>query len=222
MSEIGEVKRYIRRDPYKGMRKGGDGMEWSRSDDKRLERALLAMGRGERTANGEPAGMSELYDLMAQAIYTTAYVITGHREDAEDVLQDTLIEILMDAHLYRPRTNPRAWVLTVARHTALDAVRKRARRSTLSVEDAAATIPAPPDAEGDFAALWDMLTVLTLEERELVVLRLYHTLPYTAISETLHISVAAAQKRYQRAIDKLRAHYGAANTPQKGDRHEDK
>ena len=196
-------------------------MEWSRSDDKRLERALLAMGRGERTADGEPAGMSELYDLMAQAIYTTAYVITGHREDAEDVLQDTLIEILLDARLYRPRTNPRAWVLTVTRHTALDAVRKRARRTTLPMEDTAMTIPAPPDAEGDFAALWDLLAVLTLEERELVVLRLYHTLPYTEISEALHISVAAAQKRYQRAIDKLKANYGVANAPQKGDRHED-
>ena len=196
-------------------------MAWSQRENKRLERALLAMGRGERTANGEPVGMSELYDLMAQAIYTTAYVITGHREDAEDVLQDTLIEILVDAHLYRPRTNPRAWVLTVTRHTALDAVRKRARRATLPAEDAAA-IPAPSDAEGDFAALWDMLAVLTLEERELAVLRLYHTLPYTEISEALHISVAAAQKRYQRAIDKLRAHYGAAHTPQKGDRHEDK
>ena len=196
-------------------------MEWSRSDDKRLERAILAMGRGERTADGEPVGMSELYDLMAQAIYTTAYVITGHREDAEDVLQDTLIEILMDARLYRPRTNPRAWVLTVTRHTALDAVRKRSRRTTLPMEDTAMTIPAPPDAEGDFAALWDLLAVLTLEERELVVLRLYHTLPYTEISEALHISVAAAQKRYQRAIDKLKANYGVANAPQKGDRHED-
>ena len=196
-------------------------MRWSRSDDKRLERAILAMGRGERTADGEPVGMSELYDLMAQAIYTTAYVITGHREDAEDVLQDTLIEILMDARLYRPRTNPRAWVLTVTRHTALDAVRKRSRRTTLPMEDTATTIPAPPDAEEELAALWDLLAVLTLEERELVVLRLYHTLPYTEISEALHISVAAAQKRYQRAIDKLKANYGVANAPQKGDRHED-
>ena len=198
-------------------------MAWSRREDQRLERALLTMGRGERTAEGEPVGMSELYDLMAQAIYTTAYVITGRREDAEDVLQDTLIEILMDAHLYRPRTNPRAWVLTVTRHTALDAVRKRARHATLPMEDAAAILPAPPDAEEDLAALWDMLAVLTGEERELVVLRLYHTLPYSVISETLHISVAAAQKRYQRAIDKLKNHYGVAkpaHTPQKGDRHE--
>ena len=196
-------------------------MEWSRSDDKRLERALLAMGRGERTADGEPAGMSELYDLMAQAIYTTAYVITGHREDAEDVLQDTLIEILMDARLYRPRTNPRAWVLTVARHTALDAVRKRSRRSTLSVEDAAATVPAPPDAEEELAALWDLLSILSPADRELIVLRLYHGLPYAQIAETLRITVSAAQKRYQRAMSQLRARHDPPIREKKGDRHED-
>ena len=96
-------------------------MAWSRSDDKRLEQALLALGRGERRDDGEPVGLAELYELMGRAIFTTAYVITGHREDAEDILQDTLVEIYQDARFYRPRTNPRAWVLTVTRHTALDA-----------------------------------------------------------------------------------------------------
>lgn len=195
-------------------------MAWSRSDDKRLEQALLALGRGERRDNGEPVGLAELYELMGRAIFTTAYVITGHREDAEDILQDTLVEIYQDARFYRPRTNPRAWVLTITRHTALDAVRKRTRHATAPL-DTAEALPTPPDAHEEFSALWDLLAVLSPEERELVVLRLYHTLPYTAISETLHISVAAAQKRYQRAIDKLKANYGVANAPQKGDRHED-
>ena len=182
-------------------------MTWKQSDSRHLERALLALGRGEHTASGEPSGMSELYDLMAQAILTTAYVITGNREDAEDVLQDTLIEIMLDAHLYRPRTNPRAWVLTVARHTALDAVRRRNRRATVS-EEAAFHMPAPSDTEGEFTALWDMLAMLKPEEREIIVLRLYHCLSYIEIAETLHVSVAAAQKRYQRAIDKLREYHG--------------
>ena len=185
------------------------------TDDARCNAALAALSKGDK------GGLDVIYRTYGRMILSAAYQIVGTTEDAEDVLQDTLIEILMDARLYRPRTNPRAWVLTVTRHTALDAVRKRSRRTTLPMEDTAMTIPAPPDAEGDFAALWDLLAVLTLEERELVVLRLYHTLPYTEISEALHISVAAAQKRYQRAIDKLKANYGVANAPQKGDRHED-
>lgn len=106
-------------------------MAWSRSDEKRLEQALLALGRGEREENGDPKGFSELYELMGRAIFTTAYVITGHREDAEDILQD--------------------------------------------------------------------------------------------IAETLHVSTAAAQKRYRRAIDKLRAHHGVPKPTKatKGDRHEE-
>ena len=43
-------------------------MAWSRSDDKRLEQALLALGRGERRDNGEPVGLAELYELMGRAI----------------------------------------------------------------------------------------------------------------------------------------------------------
>lgn len=198
-------------------------MAWSRSDDKRLEQALLALGRGERRDDGEPVGLAELYELMGRAIFTTAYVITGHREDAEDILQDTLVEIYQDARFYRPRTNPRAWVLTVTRHTALDAVRKRTRHATAPL-DTAEALPVPPDAHDEFTALWDLLAVLSPEERELVVLRLYHGLSHGEIAETLRISTAAAQKRYRRAIDKLRAHHGVPNptsTATKGDRHED-
>ena len=198
-------------------------MAWSRSDDKRLEQALLALGRGERRDDGEPVGLAELYELMGRAIFTTAYVITGHREDAEDILQDTLVEIYQDARFYRPRTNPRAWVLTVTRHTALDAVRKRTRHATAPL-DTAEALPTPPDAHDEFTALWDLLAVLSPEERELVILRLYHGLSHGEIAETLRISTAAAQKRYRRAIDKLRAHHGVPNptsTATKGDRHED-
>ena len=198
-------------------------MAWSRSDDKRLEQALLALGRGERRDNGEPVGLAELYELMGRAIFTTAYVITGHREDAEDILQDTLVEIYQDARFYRPRTNPRAWVLTVTRHTALDVVRKRTRHATAPL-DTAEALPTPPDTEEELAALWDLLAVLSPEERELVVLRLYHGLSHGEIAETLRISTAAAQKRYRRAIDKLRAHHGVpqpTSTATKGDRHED-
>ena len=198
-------------------------MAWSRSDDKRLEQALLALGRGERRDNGEPVGLAELYELMGRAIFTTAYVITGHREDAEDILQDTLVEIYQDARFYRPRTNPRAWVLTVTRHTALDAVRKRTRHATAPL-DTAEALPTPPDAHEEFSALWDLLAVLSPEERELVLLRLYHGLSHGEIAETLRISTAAAQKRYRRAIDKLRAHHGVpqpTSTATKGDRHED-
>lgn len=198
-------------------------MAWSRSDDKRLEKALLALGRSERTNEGEPVGLGELYELMGRAIFTAAYVITGHREDAEDILQDTLVEIYQDARFYRPRTNPRAWVLTIARHTALDAVRKRGRRAAAPL-DAAETLPTPIDADEDFAALWDLLAVLSPEERELVVLRLYHGLSHGEVAETLRISTAAAQKRYRRAIDKLRVHHGVpkpTSTATKGDCHED-
>ena len=198
------------------------GRDWSQKDSRRLERALLSLGRGERNQAGEPAGLSDVYELMGRAMLTTAYVITGNREDAEDILQDALVEVFLDARQYRPRTNPRAWVLTVTRHTALDAVRKRARRAT-APEEAALAVPAPGDAEGEFAALWDMLAALKAEEREIVVLRLYHCLSYREIADTLHLSVAAAQKRYQRAIDRLREHHGVKKTidqAKKGDRYE--
>ncbi len=175
----------------------------------RLEAALCALGRGERTATGQPAGLAEVYDLMARAIYSTAYVITEHREDAEDVLQDTLIKVCRDAGRYRPGTRPQAWILTVAHHTALDLVRRRRRRATVPLEDIEALAVAPAEGEEELASLLDLLAQLNDEERRLMVLRIYHELPYEEIAEVMGISVAAAQKRYQRALSRLRVQYGA-------------
>jgi RNA polymerase sigma-70 factor (ECF subfamily) len=57
-----------------------------------------------------------------------------------------------------------------------------------------------------FAAveIMDMLSVLDEEEKQIVLLRLYQEMPYREIAEVMGIKIFAAQKRYQRAISKLK------------------
>lgn len=52
-----------------------------------------------------------------------------------------------------------------------------------------------------------MLSVLDGEEKQCLILRLYAKMPYKEIADILRISVASAQKKYQRSVRKLKDFY---------------
>ena len=96
------------------------------------DRAIIEFSRGDKDA------LSVIYDCMARMIFSVAYAITGNYQDAENVLQDTIIEITKYAHTYRGGSNAKAWILAMARHCSIDIVRKR--KPVVSIEDSATTV----------------------------------------------------------------------------------
>lgn len=165
--------------------------------DMRGDRAIRALAEGDSNA------LSVLYDLYGRLILSVAYTIVENSADAEDVLQDTMIELMRYAASYKAGSNPRAFVLSIARHRAIDLVRKR--KPQVPLEDAG-------DRSSDDGALeavevLELLRGLSEEERSVVILHLYAGLPHRQVAEMLGMSVALAQKKYQRALQKLRGYY---------------
>ncbi len=158
------------------------------------DRALVAI------ASGDLRPLEVLYDHMARDIYVAALAITSNHADAEDALQDTMLQIVKYASSYRPGSNPRAWILTIARHRALDIVRRR--KKTLPLDELTLAQETAATERTDTAL--SLLDRLKRDERLLVVLRLYEELPYDEIARIMKISTYAAQKRYQRALQKLK------------------
>ena len=150
-------------------------------------------------ANGDKQPLGVIYDYMARDIYVTALTITKNHADAEDALQDTMLQIVKYASSYRQGTNPCAWILTIARHRALDIVRRR--RWIVPLDDSVFS-DAPISTDTDEALA--LLERLNSTERQLIVFRLYQELPYSDIAKIMNISTVAAQKRYQRALQKLK------------------
>lgn len=161
--------------------------------------AITQISRGDREA------LSVIYDHMARMIFSVAVAITGNDADAEDVLQETMIEIVKYAHTYQSGTNARAWILSMARHRAIDLVRKR--KPTVSIDETLSESIPDPQSEVSQTGVLELLNLLDEEEKQLVVFRLYEELSYAEIAEMMRISVAAAQKRYQRTIKKLKKTY---------------
>lgn len=154
---------------------------------------------------GDTDALAIIYDCMARMIFSVSYAITENYQDAEDVLQETMIEISKYAHTYRSGSNPKAWILAMTRHLSIDVVR---RKKSIVLNDAI-EMDCNPETHSDLTLIevLDMLNTLDEEKRQIIVLRLYTELPYKEIASIMGISVVAAQKKYQRAIRELKDYF---------------
>lgn len=103
-----------------------------------------------RVAAGDRAAFRALYDATSPRLYAVALRILGDRTAAEDVLQDVYVRIWRRAGSFDPaRGAPMAWLGTIARNAALDAVSVRRSDDALEAADqpefAVAAVD-PPDA----------------------------------------------------------------------------
>lgn len=173
----------------------------NRKINKTCDKAIIELSKGDKNA------LSIIYDCMARMIFTVAYTIVNNYQDAEDVLQDTLIEITKYAHAYQKGSNAKAWILTMTRHLSIDIVRKR--KSTLCIDDIEINEPSMLTENPEILSLevFDMLNRLDEDERQIIIFRIYSQMPYKKISQIMNITIASAQKKYQRTIKKLKTEY---------------
>lgn len=107
--------------------------------------ALVAIAAGDR------AGVRQLYDLTAMKLFAVALRILSDRQDAEDVVQDVFVTIWRKAAEYDPsRASAEAWLVAITRNRAIDRIRARGHRQTVS--DAVLDTHADPTARADSAA----------------------------------------------------------------------
>ena len=92
-------------------------------------RDLHLMGR---VVAGDREAFAELYDRHAAVLLGFLMRMLRRRETAEEILQEAFVKAWKHAARYRPeRAAPRAWLLTMARSSAIDRIRSsqaRARR----------------------------------------------------------------------------------------------
>lgn len=61
-----------------------------------------------------------------------ALQLTRDKNDAEDLYQDTVYKAIRYRHLYKPKTNLQAWLMTIMRNTFINDWRRRKRKQQLA------------------------------------------------------------------------------------------
>jgi RNA polymerase sigma-70 factor, ECF subfamily len=150
-----------------------------------------------------------LYDEHATALWRYVVRLTGDRNRADDVVQETLLRAWQHPEIAEdPRRSPRAWLFTVARNLVIDEQRSpRVRRAAGSIDAAgAAERPSPDevDAALDRLLLGDALAQLSTEHRA-VIRRAYYLRWSTAqIAADLGIPEGTVKSRLHYAVRALR------------------
>jgi RNA polymerase sigma-70 factor, ECF subfamily len=183
--------------------------------------------RGDRTAGDEP-GALELFEALVrqyqEQIYRVAYRMTGNHEDAQDLVQDALIEAYESFGRFERGTHFDRWIYRIMSNTNIDKLRRRPKVQIDSL-DAPVMMEDGSGVERDIAdetedpetrlmhglleePLQQALDALPQEFRSVVVLSDMEGLSYEEISHTLCCPVGTVRSRLHRGRNLLRKMLG--------------
>ncbi len=169
---------------------------------------------------GELAAFDKLYALLAPKLRGYLSSLTWNPSLAEDLLQETFLQIHRSRRTYMPLRPVQPWAFAIARHVFLMDRRATARRAKFESGhlDELPEIPVPPAMEqlGTRADVRKALALLSDDGREAVLLHHVWGFSFGEIGAMLGIREGTAKLRAFRAINTLRAML-AKETASKGD-----
>ena len=158
----------------------------------------------ERISHGDTAPMGLLYDLIKTDVFAYALSKMGNKQDAEDVTQDTFVQVYKYAKQYKPKGKPRAWIITIE----LNLIRRRfqLKKRTVSLDESFENTSSGEDVEEKVinnAFLLQLLTMLNEDEREVISLHIVSGMKHREIAKLLGKPLSTVLSKYNRAIKKL-------------------
>ncbi len=177
---------------------------------------------------GDAASFELLVRRYARDLFQFALRFTGHSVAAEDVVQETLLQLHSSAAKFDPKRRLKPWLFTIAANKARDQIRRRTRKREVPID---AYIDGQSDASQRFIDLFaadtepgdvhlasdekrqvvkDVVDTLPQKLREVLVLAYYHRFPYREIAEVLDIPLGTVKSRLHAAVAQFAGQYEEA------------
>lgn len=158
-----------------------------------LDELILKLAVGDRSA------LDGVYMFARTPVYSYALSLLKSTHDAEDVLQDTLLEVWRSAPRYKSMGKPMAWIITIARSFCL---KKLGEVRTLTLDEVENVVSDSPLPSEDAAVIRACMEKLCEDEREIILLHAAG-LKHREIAKILNRPLSTVLSRYQRAVKKL-------------------
>lgn len=163
---------------------------------------MRALAGGDRTA------FAQLVERWQTRLINFFYRSTGNRADAEDLAQETFIELHRAAPRYKAQGTFNAYIFTLARRRLIDSYRKKSRRPLDFVDPGEYFMQSQPE-ESDQSreieeAFHRALSGLPNNQRNAILMLQQQGLSYEEIAQALDASVSAVKTWIHRARTHLR------------------
>lgn len=156
------------------------------------------------TSKGDLASLEKLYRDLGPSVFALALSILKNKTLAEDVLQDTFVRVKLASGSYKAGTNGRAWILTIARNSAISII--RSSRYETSAHEVLSAVEDGIDhmqKSIDSLMLKDTLSKLDDTERQIVLLHAVKDLKHREIAKIIDVPLGTVLWKYRRAIKKM-------------------
>jgi RNA polymerase sigma-70 factor (ECF subfamily) len=173
----------------------------------------------DRAQRGDADALGSLVGRYSRRVFGLLYRLTGSRDVAEDLMQETFLRLVRTIGRYEHVGRFESWLFRIAANLARDRARQFGRRGEMAplavTSDECYGVGEPMGQGGDdpreavetredakrLAASIDRLSDA---EREVILLRHYSELPFREIAALLGIPLGTALARAHRALNRLR------------------
>jgi RNA polymerase sigma-70 factor (ECF subfamily) len=170
---------------------------------------------------GRPEDFNALVRRYERELYRYLARYLGDKSLADDVFQNTFLQVHMKRGLYESGRPVRPWIYSIATHQAVDALRKVGRHPTVSLDLRTSTGDSDPSAlvdllvsetpgplanlQGEERKEWVRQAIEKLPDalRQTLILAYFQDLKYREIADILKIPVGTVKSRLHAALTKL-------------------
>jgi RNA polymerase sigma-70 factor (ECF subfamily) len=162
---------------------------------------------------GNQVAIEMLVRQYETSVFRLALAIVGNESDANEITQETFIAALKSLRTYQEKKSFKAWLYTIALNLSRSHLRKRkvierlhtTLGSIFRVETQKQVLPEDDVIRTEKeAAVWKELNRLDERHRTVVILRYFHELPISEISEVLSVNEGTIHSRLHTARERLR------------------
>ena len=158
---------------------------------------------------GDESAIRTLYARFGALVFTVANCMLNDRQRAEEVTQHVFLQAWRNAEQFEPGRDFAPWLATIARHAAIDALRREQRRpaGSLEVSDPSdsALVTLPPSAE-QIETVWSVraaIDALEPDERQIVKMQHIDGHTHVEIAERLDLALGTVKSRAHGAHRRL-------------------
>ena len=162
-------------------------------------------------AAASEVALKELYARFSKQIYSLARRMLRDETAAEDVTQDVFVKIWQKALDYaQAKGTVSTWVMTVAHHSAVDAIRRRNTHETVVLEEGELERYADEHSDDRLEQVTVSRALATLEsgERSLIELAYFEGLSHSQLATRTGIPLGTIKSRLRLGLQKLKTALG--------------
>lgn len=157
--------------------------------------------------SGDQGAMAELYDRYSPIVYSVALRVLQNASAAEDVLQDVFMQLWRNPGAFDAgRGNMAAWLAVIARHRAIDALRRR--RPEEDIGDIVVSVEPDLASEAERARAMnkvrDALAAMSTEQRSALEMAYFEGLTHAEIAQKTGEPLGTIKTRIRTGLMSLR------------------